>query len=44
MKRRAYRLTEVKEVRLEEVLQSAPAGVVAVRLDIGKYKVYAAVR
>jgi transposase len=44
MRRRAYRATEVKEVLLEEVLRSAPAGAVTAGLDIGKYEVYAVVR
>jgi len=44
MKRRAYRATEVKNVLLEEVLRSAPAGAATAGLDIGKYEVRAVVR
>ena len=44
MKRRAYRATEVKDVSLEEVLRSAPAGAATAGLDIGKYEVHAVVR
>lgn len=44
MRRRAYRATEVKDVLLEEVLRSAPAGAASAGLDIGKYEVRAVVR
>jgi transposase len=44
MKRRAYRATEVKDVRLEEVMRSAPAGAATAGLDIGKYEILAVVR
>ena len=44
MKRRAYRATEVKNVLLEEVLRSAPAGAATAGLDIGQYEVRAVVR
>lgn len=44
MKRRAYRATEVKDVLLEEVLRSAPAGAATAGLDIGKYEIRAVVR
>jgi transposase len=44
MKRRAYKATEVKNVLLEEVLRSAPAGAATAGLDIGKYEISAVVR
>ena len=44
MRRRAYRATDVKEVRLEEVLARAPAGAVTVGADIGKEAIYGVLR
>jgi transposase len=44
MKRRAYRATDVKNVLVEEVLKTAPAGVATAGLDIGKYELRAVVR
>ena len=44
MKRRAYRATDVKDVRLEEVLKRAPAGAVTAGADIGKQAIYSVVR
>ena len=44
MKRKAYRSTEVKQVRLELVLRVAPPGPVTVGLDVGKFEIYVVVR
>ena len=44
MRRKAYRATDVKDVRLEEVLKRAPAGAVSVGADIGKEAIYGVVR
>ncbi len=44
MKRRAYRATDVKNVLVEEVLKTAPAGLATVGLDIGKYELRVVVR
>ena len=44
MKRRAYRATDVKDLRLENVLKAAPAGNATAGLDIGKFEVRAVVR
>jgi transposase len=44
MKRRAYRATDVKDLRLENVLKAAPAGNATAGLDIGKFEVRGVVR
>lgn len=44
MKRRAYRATDVKNVLVEEVLKTAPAGAATAGLDIGKYELRMVVR
>jgi transposase len=44
MRRKAYRATDVKDVRLEEVLKRAPAGAVTAGVDIGKEAIYGVVR
>lgn len=44
MKRKAYRSTEVKQVRLEQVLRAAPSGPVSIGLDVGKFWIYVVVR
>ena len=44
MKRRAYRATDLKDLRLENVLKAAPAGNATAGLDIGKFEVRAVVR
>jgi transposase len=44
VKRRAYRATDVKDLRLEDVLKTVPAGKATAGLDIGKGEVRAVVR
>ena len=44
MRRRAYRAAEVKDLVLDQVMRTAPAGAATVGLDIGKYEVRAVVR
>ena len=43
-KRRAYRSCDVKNVVLEKLLESAPAGPITVGLDVGKREIFAVVR
>jgi transposase len=43
-KSRAYRATNVKQISVEHMLQSSPAGAVHVGLDVGKEEIYAVAR
>ena len=44
MKRRAYRATDVKDVRCEDVMEAAPTGAVTTGLDIGKSEIRGVLR
>jgi len=44
MRRRAYRATNVKDVRLTEVLERAPAGAAVMGADVGKDAIYGVFR